>query len=141
MRERPRCLVGKSLGTRSIIKEWVGVCQADRGEKEKESFRWRELGAKARRWESGWESVSSQEGWLEHRGSAGQQDAAAALNARLVLSPEGAGEPWNGFEERRNVIRTVCPKCISGSSEEVGPEWGDGWEAGRALRMHVREET
>lgn len=32
-------------------------------------------------------------------------------------------------------------KCISGSSEEVGPEWGDGREAGRALRMHVREET
>lgn len=95
---------------RSSKNGWVFARQTAE-EKEKESFGWRELGAKARRWKSGWESVSSQEGWLEHRGSAGQQDAAAALNARLVLSPEGAGEPWNGFVERRNVIRTGCPNA------------------------------
>ena len=50
------------------------------------------------------------------------------------LSPEGAGESWDGFEERRSMIRTVCPKCVSGSWEEVGPERADEGEAQRALR-------
>lgn len=49
------------------------------------------------------------------------------------LSPQGAGEPWDGFEGRRNVIRTVRPKCVSGCSSEVrGWARVGRWEAGRA---------
>lgn len=116
-----------------------------RGEEE-ESPGWGELAAKAWRWESRWESVSSQHGWLGSRASPGQQDQrnmrkGLEHQAREPgLSPEGAGEPRNGFEERRSMIGTGCPKCVSGSLEkEVGPEWGDGQEAWRALGTPVRE--
>lgn len=38
------------------------------------------------------------------------------------------------------MIRTVSPKCVSGSQEEVGPERADEGEARRALGMQAREK-
>lgn len=82
-------------------------------------------------------SPARMDGWStglsRSAGGSHQQNTEKGLEHQareLGLSPEGAGEPWNGFEERRSVIRTVCPKCVSGYGEEVGPEWEDGWDAG-----------
>lgn len=41
------------------------------------------------------------------------------------------------FEGRRGVIRTVCPKCVSGYWGEVGLEQGDAQEARRPLGMQA----
>lgn len=41
------------------------------------------------------------------------------------------------FEGRRRVIRTVCPKCVSGYWGEVGLEQGEAQEARRPLGMQA----
>lgn len=44
------------------------------------------------------------------------------------------------FEGRRGVIRTVCPKCVSGYWGEVGLEQGDAQEARRPWGCKQGEE-